>query len=42
MLLTRKGHDGPVSHSHRSPGLSSSLSAALSRALPTMDRRAFL
>ena len=38
MLLTRKGPAGP-----RSPGrFASSLEGSLARALPTMDRRAFL
>jgi len=38
MLLTRKGPAGP-----RAPGrFASSLEGSLARALPTMDRRAFL
>ena len=39
MLLTRKGPNG---HTTPSAGLTTSLAASLSRALPTMDRRGFL
>src|SRR5438034_799128 len=42
MLLTRKGDAGRRSHSGSAAHLSNSLADSLSRALPTMDRRAFL